>query len=58
MKKNKKLAMLIKQVDVLVDGKYVDDLHSDKVKYRGSTNQRVIDVQKSLATNKTVTIEY
>ena len=38
----------MKYVDVLVDGRYVDELHNPKLKWKGSSNQRVIDVQKSL----------
>ena len=44
----------LKYVDVLVDGQYKDELHSPILKWRGSSNQRVIDVQKSLKENKTV----
>lgn len=39
---------VLKYVDVLVDGQYVDDLRNPTLKWRGSSNQRVIDVQKSL----------
>ena len=35
-------------LDVLVDGQFVDDLRNPNLKWRGSSNQRVIDVQKSL----------
>ena len=42
----------MKYVDVLVDGRYVDEMHNPKLKWRGSTNQRVIDVQKSLKDKK------
>ena len=35
-------------IDVLVDGQYADELHNPKLEWRGSENQRVIDVQKSL----------
>lgn len=42
----------IKYIDVLVDGQYMDDLHDFRLKYRGSSNQRVIDVKKSLKNNK------
>lgn len=35
-------------IDVLVDGQYVDKLHDFRLKWKGSSNQRVIDVQKSL----------
>ena len=39
---------LISLLDVLVDGPYVDELHNIRLKFRGSSNQRVIDVQKTL----------
>ena len=42
----------MKYVDVLVDGRYVDEMHNPKLKWRGATNQRVIDVQKSLKDKK------
>ena len=35
-------------LDVLVDGQYIDELHNPTLKWKGSSNQRVIDVQKSL----------
>lgn len=44
----------LKYVDVLVDGQYVDKLHDPTLKYSGSTNQRVIDVQASLKKNKII----
>ena len=39
---------VMKYTDVLVDGRYVDELRNPTLKSRGSENQRVIDVQKSL----------
>ena len=39
---------LISLIDVLVDGPYVEALHNIRLKFRGSSNQRVIDVQKTL----------
>ena len=48
---------VLKYVDVLVDGTYMDELHNPKLKWRGSSNQRVIDVQKSLQTNEVVLVE-
>ena len=39
---------LLKYIDVLVDGKFVLDNKSLNCKFRGSTNQRIIDVKKSL----------
>ncbi len=40
--------------DVLVDGKYVDELRDITLKWRGSKNQRVIDVKASLGQEKVV----
>lgn len=39
---------LLKYVDVLVDGKFMIDKKSLNCKFRGSTNQRLIDVKKSM----------
>ena len=39
---------VLKYIDVLVDGQYVDEAHDPRLKWRGSSNQRVIDVPKSL----------
>lgn len=39
---------LLKQIDVLVDGKFMEDRKDISLKFRGSSNQRIIDVQKSL----------
>ncbi len=47
---------VMKYVDVLVDGQYKDELHDFRLKWRGSSNQRVIDVKESLKENKVVTI--
>ena len=40
---------LMKYIDVLVDGPYIESLRTLELPYRGSSNQRLIDVQKSLA---------
>ena len=39
---------LISLFDVLVDGSFVEELKDIRLKFRGSSNQRVIDVQKTL----------
>lgn len=45
---------IIKQCDIIVDGQYIDELRDFKLKWRGSSNQRVIDTKKSLEQNKIV----
>ena len=45
---------LIKQLDVLIDGKFEQELYSPKLNFRGSLNQRIIDVQESLRQNKVI----
>jgi anaerobic ribonucleoside-triphosphate reductase activating protein len=50
----RKRQQIVKQCDVLVDGKYVDSLRNPALLYRGSENQRLIDVQKSIQSGKVV----
>ena len=45
---------IISNVNVLVDGEYIDEQKDIALKWRGSKNQRVIDVKQSLAQNKVV----
>ena len=45
---------LLKYIDVLVDGQYVDELRDPRLKYNGSSNQRVIDVQNSVKQGKVI----
>lgn len=45
---------MLSLIDVLVDGAYVEELHDIRLKFRGSSNQRVIDVQKSLQEKKCI----
>lgn len=47
----------LKEIDVLVDGPFILKLKSYDVKFRGSKNQRLIDVSKSLETSKVVLYE-
>lgn len=55
--KNLKDTEVVKYLDVVVDGQYVDALHNPTLHWKGSSNQRVIDVQKSLRDNKISIIE-
>ena len=48
----------LKKIDVVVDGQFVEDKKMIDLKFRGSYNQRKIDVQKSLETNSLVTIKF
>lgn len=47
---------VVKYLDTLVDGQYIDELHDPTLKWKGSTNQRVINVQESLKRNDIVLI--
>ncbi len=48
---------IMKYIDVLIDGQYKDKLHNPTLKWRGSSNQRVIDVPKSLKNKKVILFE-
>lgn len=43
---------IMKYIDVLVDGQFVEGLKDPRLKFRGSSNQRIIDVKKSRETGK------
>ena len=45
---------IISNVDVLVDGEYIDEQRDLTLAYRGSKNQHVIDVKQSIDQNKIV----
>lgn len=44
----------IKYIDVLIDGEFIQNLYDPNLIWRGSSNQNVIDVKKSLGQNKIV----
>lgn len=44
----------LKEIDILVDGPFINRLKSYEVKFRGSKNQRIIKVKESLKNNKVV----
>ena len=48
---------LLEQLDLLVDGPFVLDRKNIELKFRGSDNQRVLDVPASLAANAPVWCE-
>lgn len=45
---------IMKYIDVLVDGRFIIDLKEENLKWRGSSNQRVIDMQNTLKENKVI----
>lgn len=45
---------LLELIDVLVDGKFVEELKSSALLFRGSSNQNIIDVKESLKQNQLI----
>lgn len=45
---------LISLLDVLVDGRFIEDLKDPMLRFRGSSNQRIIDVKRTIKTNTIV----
>lgn len=45
---------LVSNLDVIVDGKFELEKRNLRLKFRGSENQRLIDVQKSIKENKII----
>ena len=52
--KDETLREIMRYTDVLVDGAYIDELRDISLQFRGSSNQRIIDVPKSLEQNKVI----
>jgi anaerobic ribonucleoside-triphosphate reductase activating protein len=50
-------AALVQETDILVDGPFIKELKNIGLTFRGSSNQRLIDVKKSLAARKVIEIE-
>lgn len=48
---------MLGMIDVLVDGEFKEELKNIALAFRGSSNQRLIDIKKTLQSGKTVTLE-
>ena len=48
IKQDRKRVEIVKNIDVLIDGQYIESQRDISLPYRGSSNQRLIDIQKSL----------
>ncbi|NLC87753.1 MAG: anaerobic ribonucleoside-triphosphate reductase activating protein [Clostridiaceae bacterium] len=46
----------LKHIDVLVDGRFMEQKKNPTLKFRGSENQRILDIQKCLQENKIVEV--
>lgn len=51
---NKEQKDCLKYIDYLVDGRYIDNKKDLTLKFKGSSNQRIIDVKKSLKKHKII----
>lgn len=56
-KTNNNIKELLENIDVLVDGKFILEEKSLNLYFKGSKNQRVLDMKESLKQNKAVEIE-
>ena len=56
--KNDYTKEILKHIDIIVDGQFIEEQKLVNLKFRGSTNQKKIDVQASLAEGKTVQLKF
>lgn len=47
-KKDTNVYKILRSVDVIIDGTFIEELKDSTLKYRGSSNQRIVDVKRSL----------
>ena len=56
--KNPVQRALLEQIDVLVDGPFIEEQKDITLKFKGSANQRVIDMEKTRATGEVSILEF
>lgn len=49
-------AELLSYIDIMIDGEFIEEKKNLNIKFRGSENQRIIDVQKSLTDGRVCTV--
>ena len=52
--KSSSLLNAVKEADVLVDGRFIDNFRDPDLPFRGSSNQRIIDIKQSLVQQKII----
>jgi len=57
-KSNEETKELMNYIDVIVDGKFEEEHKDLSLQFRGSSNQRIIDVKQSLENEKVVQLNY
>lgn len=48
---------VLQNIDVLVDGKFIQERKNPEIKFRGSDNQRILDIPRSLKEKKAIMLE-
>lgn len=57
IKNNINYCDLLNNIDILIDGPFIENLKNIDLKYRGSSNQRIIDIKETIKNNKIITLE-